>query len=78
MSDGRLLSSSWDSTARVWNGKNEELKLEGHTASVWSVIELTGSKLLITASADKSIKIWEGAKCLHTLTGNLLFALHSI
>ncbi|XP_059472996.1 phospholipase A-2-activating protein [Neocloeon triangulifer] len=69
-SDGRLISASWDSTARVWTGQTESLKLEGHTASVWSVIELPDSKLLVTASADKSIKVWEGSTCQQTLNGH--------
>ncbi|CAB3368543.1 Hypothetical predicted protein [Cloeon dipterum] len=69
-SEGFVLSSSWDNTARVWTDKTEIMKLEGHSASVWSAIELPGSKLLVTASADKSIKIWEGPKCQKTITGH--------
>jgi phospholipase A-2-activating protein len=68
-SDGRVLSSSWDATARVWQGQNQVALLEGHQASVWAVTELPESKKIITASADKTIKVWSHDVCEQTLKG---------
>ena len=47
--DGKwLVSGSWDSTARVWStGKWEcEAVLEGHEASVWSVLAYDSSTII--------------------------------
>ncbi|KAM3961586.1 LOW QUALITY PROTEIN: phospholipase A2 activator protein [Aphomia sociella] len=70
---GVLLSSSWDSTAKVWNLNNPNaipLTLKGHQAAVWAVVELCNSTYA-TASADKFIKLWnkEGV-LISTLTGH--------
>ncbi|KAF4517519.1 hypothetical protein B566_EDAN006521 [Ephemera danica] len=66
----RVLSSSWDGTARVWLGQKEVAKLEGHELSVWAVTELPESGKLVTACADKTIKVWTETTCDHTLTGH--------
>jgi phospholipase A-2-activating protein len=41
--------------------------LKGHTAAVWAVLSLPSGDIL-TASADKTIKIWRDYKCIKTLT----------
>ncbi|XP_026751047.2 phospholipase A-2-activating protein [Galleria mellonella] len=70
---GVLLSSSWDSTAKVWNLNNPNaipITLKGHQAAVWAVVELHNNTYA-TASADKTIKLWnkEGVP-ISTLTGH--------
>lgn len=71
---GILLSSSWDSTAKIWNmnsrGSNPKT-LKGHQAAVWSIIELFNGTYA-TASADKTIKLWkkQDGALIKTLTGH--------
>lgn len=66
-------SSSWDSTAKVWNLNNPRaspLTLKGHQAAVWAVIDL-GNGTYATASADKTIKLWKkDGSVISTLSGN--------
>jgi WD40 repeat protein len=53
----------------VWQGQNQVALLEGHQAQVWAVTELPESKKIITASADKTIKVWSHDVCEQTLKG---------
>lgn len=56
-----FFSASKDSIVKTWDGdKFEQVqKLEGHHGEVWAmVVSRTGEKV-ITASHDKSIRIWE-------------------
>lgn len=50
------------------------LILKGHAAAVWAIIELGGSQNIATASADKTIIIWnnDGEK-IQCLTGKSSF-----
>lgn len=67
---GELLSGSWDTTARFWRGESLISTLEGHEASVWAADFLTDESI-VTASADKTIKIWNtSGECLKTFTGH--------
>lgn len=81
-SRGQLLSGSWDTTGRLWQGRegegeNEREKgkkssicLEGHTAAVWTVSFLSDSSPL-TGSADKSIRQWSlSGSCVRTFSGH--------
>ncbi|KAF9409483.1 hypothetical protein HW555_011158 [Spodoptera exigua] len=70
---GILLSSSWDSTAKVWNinaSRTPPLSLKGHQAAVWAAVELFNDTYA-TASADKTIKLWKkDGSIISTLTGH--------
>lgn len=61
---GTVLTGSWDHSAKVWL---EDLKpimtLSGHENSIWAVGILPQSSLMVTASADKSLRIWMAGKC---------------
>lgn len=61
---GWIISSSWDKTARVWYGGELKYELRGHSGSVLHALVLAGEKRFLTASADKSIKLWEGSNVL--------------
>ncbi|CAK8685515.1 unnamed protein product [Clavelina lepadiformis] len=75
---GTVVSGSWDYTARLWLFDSKEIKdakcvmiMSGHTAAVWDVMIMPGQqRLIVTASADKTIKIWRTGKCSHTLEGH--------
>ncbi|RLV94568.1 Protein DOA1 [Spathaspora sp. JA1] len=58
---GQLISSSWDSTAKVWDLDDFKVKLDlkGHESSVWDCKVLANDQYL-TCSADKTIRLWHG------------------
>ncbi|KAI0238122.1 WD repeat protein Lub1 [Massospora cicadina] len=56
--DGRILSGSWDRTARVWKGWGQQFVLRGHTQAVWAVKSLSHG-LMATGSADRTIRLWD-------------------
>ncbi|KAF7244575.1 Phospholipase A-2-activating protein [Varanus komodoensis] len=56
---GTLLSGSWDTTAKVWLNDKCMMTLQGHTAAVWAVKILPEQGLMLTGSADKTIKLWK-------------------
>ncbi|KAI4461369.1 phospholipase a-2-activating protein [Holotrichia oblita] len=68
-----FLSSSWDTSAKLWNLSNIQQSTatySGHTAAVWSVIQLPTSNV-VTASADKTIALWfQNGQRFQTLTGH--------
>ncbi len=67
----RIVTASWDSTARVWEAASGELvvALEGHTSAVrHSAFSPDGSRI-VTASSDDTARVWEAA------SGELVVAL---
>ena len=51
-----LYSASWDKTARVWRDACV-LTLKGHDKAVWPVLPLDDAEGVLTASADRTIKL---------------------
>lgn len=83
-----FISSSWDSTARLWEivvDSNKTIKMElialcnGHSSGIWSAIQLS-TKEIVTCSADKTIIVHgivpgnsdKRSQILKKLTGNLI------
>lgn len=63
--DGLIISSSWDSTAKVWDLDLLQVKfdLQGHAYSVWDAkIVDAASNTFLTCSADRTIRKWVGNK----------------
>ncbi|HTN86937.1 MAG TPA: protein kinase [Sorangium sp.] len=59
--DGRrIVTASWDRTARVWNadGTGEPLILRGHTDRVSSAAFSPDGRRIVTASDDKTARVW--------------------
>ena len=59
----RIVTSSADRTARLWNAANGEhqLTLRGHTDQVWSAAFSASGHLIATASWDQTARIWNGS-----------------
>ncbi|KAI5963526.1 DOA1 [Candida pseudojiufengensis] len=69
--NNELISSSWDGTAIVWN-LNEFIPkyiLKKHESSVWDCKIIEKDKY-ITASADKTIKLWHGDHVVREFIGH--------
>ena len=56
---GCLLSSSWDGTCRVWRDANSFKELKGHSTTVWCVVGVPDTELLLSASGDRTIRLWD-------------------
>jgi len=48
---------------------NDVVFLQGHTAAIWAVKILPEQGLMLTGSADKTIKLWKAGRCERTFTG---------
>ena len=59
LSNGDLVSGSWDNTIKIWNGNDLSLKktLTGHTDAVRALTTLSNG-YLVSGSGDNTIKIW--------------------
>lgn len=42
---------------------------QGHSAAVWAVLILPEQGLMLSGSADKTIKLWKAGHCDRTFTG---------
>jgi len=73
-----LVSGSWDKTARLWNLNDftggARYVMKGHQAAVWAVLyRKVGSDdkhQVVTASADKNIRIFTNGSLTITLNGH--------
>eukprot|EP00054_Salpingoeca_dolichothecata_P022053 m.143122 g.143122 ORF g.143122 m.143122 type:complete len:775 (+) comp24205_c1_seq3:79-2403(+) len=66
----RILSSSWDHTARVWKDFACVRTLKGHELPVQCIVANRESNLLLTGSSDKTIRLWNETACISTLSGH--------
>ncbi|XP_015769068.1 PREDICTED: phospholipase A-2-activating protein-like [Acropora digitifera] len=57
-------------TACVWIGSRCMMTLQGHEAAVWAVQMMPEHGLMLTGSADKTIKLWKAGTCQRTFTGH--------
>lgn len=71
--DGLIASSSWDSTAKIWDANGKELlfDLKGHESSVWDVkIVDADNYVFLTSSADRTIRKWVKNKEVARFSGH--------
>lgn len=47
----------------------DPVALQGHAAAVWAVVILPEQGLMLSGSADKTIKLWKAGRCDRTFTG---------
>ncbi|KAJ1508699.1 Notchless protein 1 [Coelomomyces lativittatus] len=69
----RLVSGSDDFTLHLWTGNVKKLRLPGHQGLVNQVSFSKLGDLIVSASFDKSIKLWHGhsGECLATFLGHV-------
>ena len=48
---------------------NTTLYCSGHESAVWAVAIMPDLGVMLTGSADKTIKVWKAGKCENTLRG---------
>ncbi|BGO89650.1 hypothetical protein NBRC10512_001497 [Rhodotorula toruloides] len=71
--DGRrIVSGSWDKTARVWKDWQLAYTLKGHEQSVWAVLALDEPEddLVLTGAADNLIRLFKADKLVKTFKGH--------
>lgn len=51
--------------------------VSGHQSAVWAVAIMPEQGVMLTGSADKTIKVWKAGKCERTIKGILLIK-HSL
>jgi WD40 repeat protein len=63
-----IVFTQWDKTVMVWDLQSMSSvgKLVGHEQAVWDVLPAEDDAIL-TASADRTIKLWRGGACVHTV-----------
>ena len=60
--DGRrVVTASWDSTARVWDAEKGTLlaELRGHQSSVSTAAFSADGRRVVTASGDSTARVWD-------------------
>ena len=62
-----LLSSSWDTTARVWLNQKTVMTLKDHEAAVWCGVILSEVGVMVTGAADGMLKVWKAGACKATV-----------
>lgn len=67
----RLISGSWDATARVWDLDlfSSIYTLKGHMASVWDA-KIIDEDTFLTASADRTIRLWQSSTEVRQFLGH--------
>ncbi len=60
-SNSELISGSWDKTVKIWQVNTGELQavLTGHSDSVCAVTSSFDGKIIVSASKDKTLKVWQ-------------------
>ncbi len=66
----RIVTGSWDSTAKVWEAASgrELLTLKGHSGGISSVAFSPDSQRIVTGGGDNTAKVWEAASGRELLT----------
>ena len=54
---------------KVWFNKKCTMTLTGHELAVWCVAILPGVGVMVTGSADKTLRLWRTGKCEQILRG---------
>jgi WD40 repeat protein len=75
LSNGNVVSASWDKTAKEWNMETKTVvrTFIGHSDWIMRVMELR-DKTIATASWDKTVRVWQESTgaCVQVLRGHKL------
>lgn len=52
---------------KVWLNEREVMQLNGHSLGVWAGIVLPETGIMVTGSADKTIRLWKTGRCKKVL-----------
>jgi WD40 repeat protein len=65
----RIVTGSWDTTARIWDTASgqETLRLTGHTDRVWSAAFSPDGRRVVTGSHDRTARVWDATTGQQTL-----------
>ena len=70
----RIVTASWDRTARIWDAKTGGTLaiLSGHSAHVWNAVFSPDGSRIVTISRDLTARIWDArtGAALATLSGH--------
>ena len=64
-----MITGSWDKSARVWLNEKSVTTLNGHEGAVWCAVILPKMGIMVTGSADYSLRLWKGGQCKRNITG---------
>ena len=72
--DTRIVTASWDGTARIWDARNgrELVRLSGHVGRVNAAVFFPDGRRVMTGAFDNTAIIWDAAtgQALRRLTGH--------
>ena len=57
----RILTASWDKTAKLWDAASGKLVASFAIKVVWDAAFSPDGARILTASADKTAKLWDAA-----------------
>jgi WD40 repeat protein len=70
----RIVTASWDGTARIWDGRSGAylVELKGHEDRVYGAQYSPNGQVVLTRSADRTARLWraETGQLIATLTGH--------
>ena len=66
--DGKTLAAADGETCRIWDEAGKSVELRGHTAPVRKVIFSPDGRRLVTASHDRTVRVWDTATGQEVLT----------
>ena len=57
----KVLSSSWDKTAAIWdiNGDSMICQFNGHSRELYDAVFSSSEKMVVTVSGDKMVMVWD-------------------
>jgi WD40 repeat protein len=70
--NSRIMTTSYDSTARVFDFSGKELlSIKGHKAILWASDISSDNSMFLTSGSDYKVRVWDSlGNCISTLSGH--------